>query len=111
MPKKGDSNSTEYDKEKAEKGISQGSKIHYDPYTRRRNRKEKEMRTPRVGLSHEIQHSSDLDKGLFFDKTTENGIKIREVRAVNTENRIRKRTGDPKRIEYGQKRIPKELLE
>ena len=34
-----------------------------------------------------------------------------EVRAVNTENKIRIKTGDPKRIEYGGKKIPKKLLE
>ena len=54
MPKKGASNSTLIDKEKVEMKISQGSIIHYDPNNRRRSRNEKEMRTPRVGLSHEL---------------------------------------------------------
>ena len=111
MPKKGDSNSTEIDKEKAEKKISQGSTVRYNPYSRRRSRYENETRTPRVGLSHELQHSFDVDKKMDTYETTENGIRLREVRAVNTENKIRKRTGDPKRIEYGGKKIPKELLE
>ena len=110
-PKKGSSNSTEYDGKKAKKEISQGSTIYYDPYSRRRTINETETRTPRVGLSHELQHSSDLDKGIFISETTENGIKMIEVRAVNVENRIRKQTGDPKRTKYGKKRIPQELLE
>ena len=111
MPKKGDDNSTEYDPEKVKKKISQGSIIYYDPYRRRRSRTENETRTPRVGLSHELQHSFDLDRKLATYEKTENGIKIMEVRAVNTENRIRKRTGDPKRVEYGKKRISEEWLE
>ena len=57
----------------------------------------KEMRTPRVGLSHELQHSFDVDKKFATYETTENGIKLMEVRAVNTENKIRRKTGDPKR--------------
>ena len=64
-----------------------------------------------VGLSHELQHSFDVDKKLATYETTENGIKLMEVRAVNTENKIRRKTGDPKRIEYGGKKIPKKLLE
>lgn len=52
--RKGASNSTLIDKEKVEMKISQGSIIHYDPNNRRRSRNEKEMRTPRVGLSHEL---------------------------------------------------------
>ena len=111
MPKKGASNSTLIDKEKVEMKISQGSIIHYDPNNRRRSRDEKEMRTPRVGLSHELQHSFDVDKKFATYETTENGIKLMEVRAVNTENKIRRKTGDPKRIEYGGKKIPKKLLE
>ena len=111
MPKKGASNSTLIDKEKVEMKISQGSIIHYDPNNRRRSRNEKEMRTPRVGLSHELQHSFDVDKKFATYETTENGIKLMEVRAVNTENKIRRKTGDPKRIEYGGKKIPKKLLE
>ena len=95
MPKKGASNSTLINKEKVEMKISQGSIIHYDPNNRRRSRNEKEMRTPRVGLSHELQHSFDVDKKFATYETTENGIKLMEVRAVNTENKIRRKTGDP----------------
>lgn len=91
MPKKGASNSTLIDKEKVEMKISQGSIIHYDPNNRRRSRNEKEMRTPRVGLSHELQHSFDVDKKFATYETTENGIKLMEVRAVNTENKIRRK--------------------
>ena len=66
MPKKGASNSTLIDKEKVEMKISQGSIIHYDPNNRRRSRNEKEMRTPRVGLSHELQHSVVVIGGIAF---------------------------------------------
>ena len=111
MPKKGEFNSTEYDKEKAEKKISQGSTVFYNPYNQRRSRHENERRTPRVGLSHELQHSFDLDKKIATDETTENGIKLMDVRAINTENKIRSKTGDPKRTTYGTKKVPKELLE
>lgn len=72
---------------------------------------DREKRTPRVGLSHELQHSFDLDKKYATDETTENGIKIMDVHAVNTENKIRRKTGEPKRFMYGTKKIPKELLE
>lgn len=40
-----------------------------------------------------------------------NGILLIEVRTINTENRIRMKTGDPKRTKYGKKEIPKTLLE
>lgn len=35
-----------------------------------------------------------------------NGIPMREIRAINTENKIRKRTGDAKRTEYRGRKIP-----
>ena len=97
--------------QKAEKKISQGSTVFYNPYNQRRSRHENERRTPRVGLSHELQHSFDLDKKIATDETTENGIKLMDVRAINTENKIRSKTGDPKRTTYGTKKVPKELLE
>ena len=33
-----------------------------------------------------------------------------EVRAINIENKIRNRIGEPKRTTYGNKKIPEELL-
>lgn len=68
-------------------------------------------RTPRIGLSHELQHSSDVDKGIMSYENIGNGIPMREIRAINTENKIRKRTGDAKRTEYRGRKIPQKLLE
>ncbi len=111
MPKKGQFNSVEYDGDKMKKKVSQGSKIFYNPYNQKRGSLDREKRSPRVGLSHELQHSFDLDKKYATGETIENGIKIMDVRAVNTENKIRRKTGDPKRTMYGTRKIPKELLE
>ncbi|KWR51568.1 hypothetical protein AA416_05242 [Bacteroides cellulosilyticus] len=102
-------NLTEVDKEKAAKGISQGTTVRYDPYTQIEPSGEK--RTPRVGLSHELQHSYDADQGTMTREITENGVLLIEVRAINTENKIRMKTGDPKRTKYGRREVPKILLE
>ena len=101
-------NATSINKEKAQKGESQGSTIYYDPFKSKTSRGD--SRTPRVGLSHELQHSSDVDKGIFTYDKIENGVKKSEIRAVNTENRIRKATGEPKRVKYGNYVIPKKYL-
>ena len=63
----------------------------YDPYTQIEPSGEK--RTPRVGLSHELQHSYDADQGTMTREITENGVLLIEVRAINTENKIRMKTG------------------
>ena len=102
-------NLTEVDKEKAAKGISQGTTVRYDPYTQIEPSGEK--RTPRVGLSHELQHSYDADQGTITREITVNGVLLIEVRAINTENKIRMKTGDPKRTKYGRREVPKTLLE
>ena len=102
-------NLTEVDKEKAAKGISQGTTVRYDPYIQIEPSGEK--RTPRVGLSHELQHSYDADQGTMTREITENGVLLIEVRAINTENKIRMKTGDPKRTKYGGREVPKTLLE
>ena len=62
MPKKGEYNSTGFNADKVKKNISQGSEIYYNPYNRRRGRNDSDMRTPRIGLAHELQHSFDVDK-------------------------------------------------
>ena len=104
----GKGNATSINKEKAQKGESQGSTIYYDPLNSKTSRSN--SRTPRVGLSHELQHSSDVDKGVFTYDKIENGVKKSEIRAVNTENRIRKAIGEPKRVKYGNYVIPKKYL-
>ena len=42
---------------------------------------------------------------------TKNGILLMDVRAINTENKIRKVIGEPKRTMYGTRKVPEELLE
>ena len=107
--KRGKSNSSGFDREKAKKDIPQGSIINYDPDVK--TDINGNHRTPRIGLSHELQHSSDVDKGIMSDENIGNGIPMREIRAINTENKIRKRTGDAKRTEYRGRKIPQKLLE
>ena len=111
MPKKGEYNSTGFNADKVKKNISQGSEIYYNPYNRRRGRNDSDMRTPRIGLAHELQHSFDVDKKVATYERTKNGILLMDIRAINTENRIRKVIGEPKRTMYGTQKVPKELLE
>ena len=107
--KRGKSNSSGFDREKSKKDIPQGSIINYDPDVK--TDINGNHRTPRIGLSHELQHSSDVDKGIMSYENIGNGIPMREIRAINTENKIRKRTGDAKRTEYRGRKIPQKLLE
>ena len=107
--KRGKSNSSGFDREKAKKDIPQGSIINYDPDVK--TDINGNHRTPRIGLSHELQHSSDVDTGIMSYENIGNGIPMREIRAINTENKIRKRTGDAKRTEYRGRKIPQKLLE
>ena len=107
--KRGKSNSSGFDREKAKKDIPQGNIINYDPDVK--TDINGNHRTPRIGLSHELQHSSDVDKGIMSYENIGNGIPMREIRAINTENKIRKRTGDAKRTEYRGRKIPQKLLE
>ena len=106
---RGKSNSSGFDREKAKKDIPQGSIINYDPDVK--TDINGNHRTPRIGLSHELQHSSDVDKGIMSYENIGNGIPMREICAINTENKIRKRTGDAKRTEYRGRKIPQKLLE
>lgn len=93
----------------AEKGLRQGTTVYYDPFNKKT--KTGNTRTPRAGLAHELQHAFDADAGIFHYEETENGIKIMDVKAINTENKIRKITGDPKRIIYGNQKVPEWLLD
>ena len=102
-------NATLYDSQKAREKVSQGSIVLYNPELKEVS--SSNIRNPRVGLAHELQHSLDLDKGTFNPDTRINGILEVDIRAVNTENRIRKITRDIKRVTYGKKKIPSKLLE
>ena len=84
--KRGESNSSGFDREKAKKDIPQGSIINYDPDVK--TDINGNHRTPRIGLIHELQHSSDVDKGIMSYENIGNGIPMREIRAINTENKI-----------------------
>ncbi len=105
IPKENDGyNYVQFDEKKAEDGIAQGSKVGYDP--NKRDTKGEKERTPRVGLAHELKHSSDIDKGeMDMETKTETGVPVKEIDAINTENKIRERTGDEKRTTYGGKKI------
>ena len=72
--KRGKSNSSGFDREKAKKDIPQGSIINYDPDVK--TDINGNHRTPRIGLSHELQHSSDVDKGIMSYENIGNGIPI-----------------------------------
>ena len=65
--KRGESNSSGFDREKAKKDIPQGSIINYDPDVK--TDINGNHRTPRIGLIHELQHSSDVDKGIMSYET------------------------------------------
>ena len=97
-------NYVEFNNADAKAQKSQGSTIGYDP--KQNQTKSGEIRDPRVGLAHELKHSSDVDKGkMDMETETENGVPVREVDAIKTENKIREKTGDKKRTTYGNKEI------
>lgn len=85
--------------------MSQGSTVYYNPYNKKRNIYDRETRTPRIGLAHELQHSWDFEKGIANKEMTSNGILMMDVRAVKTENKIRVSIGEPLRTFYGKKKI------
>jgi RHS repeat-associated protein len=69
----------------------------FNYYTVRGNK-----RTPRVGLIHELTHAYDVEvENDSYFSTKVNGVKKSEIHAVGVENTVRKKTGDPKRTEYG----------
>jgi RHS repeat-associated protein len=87
----------------------EGSVMSYDPNSNETVRGDK--RDPRVGLAHELKHVDNIDNNMVKKGYTETGVSMEEVDAVNTENRIRKATGDPKRTSYGGKKIDKKYLD
>ena len=107
-PEDGNSNSPTSSSDD-EKGIPTGSKTKYNPDNETTVSGDK--RVARVGLAHEfLGHGYDSDQGQTNSNKTENGIPMYEVSAVNTENIVRARAGDPKRTTYGGKQIPEKLL-
>lgn len=95
-------------------GVGSGSKTYYDPDNSESKSPEDVdgTRVPRVGLAHEIFHGYENDMGSKnIDEKTSNGVEMREVRAVNFENRIRSKTGNSLRESYGGRKINDSLLE
>jgi len=105
----GKGNRVTFDKDKADRGERQGTIIGYDPDSRRTVNNEK--RSPRVGLAHELRHAHDSDIKVISTVPSINGILLREINAINTENRIRKITGDEKKNTYGNRKIPSSTLD
>ena len=100
-------NGATVDKATAQKGIPQGTVVYYDPFNSKTSRGN--IRTPRIGLAHELQHSYDADAGIFSYEMIEGKVLRAEIRAINTENRIRNIIGEPKRIKYGNTILKKYL--
>ncbi|GHN02378.1 hypothetical protein WSM22_38670 [Cytophagales bacterium WSM2-2] len=108
-PSEGNS-STPLSEEDVTNNKSTGSTIEYDPDAKKSV--EGKKRAPRAALAHELlSHSWDFDQGKEKKGETENGIYLREVDAVNIENRVRAVAGDPKRKKYGDLKIPAALLD
>lgn len=86
----------------------QGSIVDYDPDNW--ETKNGDRRDPKAGLSHELQHSLDIDQGNGSIEKI-NDIPIMEIDAINMENKVRHQTGDTKRTTYGGKEIPNNMLD
>ncbi|MBQ4421401.1 MAG: hypothetical protein II878_07655, partial [Bacteroidales bacterium] len=90
----------------AKNHIKTGSKVFYNPDL---HKFEGKLRTNIIGLSHELSHSYDLDKGIedyseigFYidNKFKRHSIYKREAIAVSRENIIREALNEPLRREY-----------
>lgn len=68
-------------------------------------------RTPVIGLSHELKHSLDADKGNIDPMEYVPNIPQYEIDAVNMENKVREYLGEPKRTTYQGIQIPLIYLE
>ena len=68
-------------------------------------------RTPVIGLSHELKHSLDADKGSIDPMKYVPNIPQYEIDAVNMENKVREYLGEPKRTTYQGIQIPSIYLE
>jgi RHS repeat-associated protein len=91
-------------------GIPTGTTTYYDPSATTNAAGMK--RDPKVGLGHELlSHGYDSDQGKTDYSNTANGIPMYEVNAVKIENKVRAKTGDPKKTTYGGKPIDPKLLQ
>jgi RHS repeat-associated protein len=91
-------------------GKPTGTTTKYDPDAKTNARGDK--RDPIVGLAHELLgHGYDSDQGKSNYNKTSNGIPMYEVSAVNIENHVRAKVGDPKKTTYSGQPIPANLLQ
>ena len=105
-------NSSSCNREKSQKHERQGSTIAYNPYEW--STVNGDIRNPRCGLAHELAHSEDADQGTLpspDEKVPGTSIRKSEVKAVNIENKIRKKTGDVKRTKYAGQEFPTGVLD
>ncbi len=95
----------------ANNGIPTGSITYYDPENSFTANGDE--RSPQAGVIHELSHANDNDKGQNTNNEgeTNNGISMKEVRAVNLENKVRVKTGDDIRETYRGKKIPEQHLD
>lgn len=104
----GDKNIGNYCRTSKQGDVPQSGQIGYDPENQETVRGD--QRTPRVGLAHELQHLSDANKGTLDNTEVVPGVPQKEINAINTENKIRKVTGDEKRTSYKGHEIPSNKL-
>ena len=104
----GDKNIGNYCRTSKQGDVPQSGQIGYDPENYETVRGDR--RTPRVGLAHELQHLSDANKGTLDNTEVVPGVPQKEINAINTENKIRRVTGDEKRTSYKGYEIPSDKL-
>ncbi len=92
---------TKDDYKRAEAGIRVKTSIGYDPNNKKPgNYQDLPDREPEDGLAHEIAHSVDYNNGTYTTKITPNEIRYAEVNAMNAENIMREKNGEPLRNKY-----------
>jgi RHS repeat-associated protein len=102
--------------EDSENGIPTGSITKYDPenwIAGDNGSPDPTRRSPVAALAHELSHAYDRDTGNNLPGNAPNTtISMKEIRAVNVENKVRAATGvDEKRTTYNGMEIPTRYLE
>lgn len=87
------------DMQKVKNKESQNTTIYYNTKDTKVYNSNAE-RTPVIGLSHELKHSLDADKGNIDPMEYVPNIPQYEIDAVNMENKICEYLGEPKRTTY-----------
>jgi RHS repeat-associated protein len=94
--------------EKGEEKITSGSITNFDPKLTKDVNGDPDY--PLSTLAHELSHASDKDNGTTKKGVTSTGVPLKEVDAVNVENKINNALGLDKRTEYNGLKIPEKLL-